>query len=218
MPLVVRHLSRCDYAQALALQESLVARKLEGEAEDYLLLLEHDPVYTLGRGADAADLMGADERLGVPVFRVGRGGGVTFHGPGQLVAYPILTLSKSGRDVRGYLRALESVLIETCAQFGVLGSRREGQTGVWVEDRKIASIGVGIRRWTTLHGIALNVSTDLSFFSAIVPCRMPEVRMTSLTCELNREVPMREVESVFAARFRRAFEFDVEAATTVLAV
>ncbi len=217
MSLVVRHLARCGYAQALALQESLVARKLAGETDDYLLLLEHDPVYTLGRGADAGDLMGADERLGVPVFRVGRGGGVTFHGPGQLVAYPILTLTKAARDVRRYLRALEDVLLATCESFGVMGSRREGQTGVWVQDGKIASIGVGIRHWTTLHGIALNVSTDLSFFSAIVPCRMPEVRMTSLACELGREVPMREVESVFARLFCRAFDVDVGAPATVWA-
>lgn len=208
MSLIVHHLGTCEYAAALLLQEDLVARKIAGEDDDHLLLLEHAPVYTLGRGADAADLMGADELLGVPVFRIGRGGGVTFHGPGQLVGYPILTLAKAGRDVQGYIRTLEDVLIGVCEELGVPGCRQLGQTGVWVEQRKIASIGVGIRHWTTFHGVALNVSTDLSFFSAVVPCRMPDVRMTSIERELGRAPTMRDVEAVFESRFRRTFGFE----------
>jgi len=205
MPLIVHRLGRCDYAQALALQEDLLADKLAGAADDHLLLLEHPPVYTLGRGADAADLMGADQALGVPVFRVSRGGGVTFHGPGQLVAYPILTLAKARRDVRRYIEALEEVLIAVCSAFDVAAHRQQGQTGVWVRDRKVASIGVGIRHWTTWHGIALNVSTDLGYFAAVVACRLPDVRMTSLQELIGRAPSMADVETAFEHHFRRVF-------------
>ncbi len=207
MTLVVRDLGLYAYPTALALQEELVARKIAGDIDDYLLVLEHEPVYTLGRGADARDLLGADELLGVPVFRVSRGGGVTFHGPGQLVAYPIVTLSHGGRDVHRYVRMLEGVLIGVCADFGVAAVRRASLTGVWVGEAKIASIGVGVRRWTTFHGIALNVSTDLSFFAQIVPCRMPDVRMTSLELELGAAPPMADVRASFISQFRAAFRY-----------
>jgi lipoate-protein ligase B len=221
MALIVHELGLCAYSAALALQEELVARKIGGDRDgaepvvadpdDYLLLLEHEPVYTLGRGADAADLLGADQRLGVPVFRVSRGGGVTFHGPGQLVAYPILTLAHGGRDVHGYVRRLEAVLIGVCADFGIEARRRAGLTGVWVGDAKIASIGVGVRRWTTFHGIALNVTTDLRFFGHVVTCRMPEMRMTSMAEVLrtaSRTVPaMADVRAAFVAQFRSEFGY-----------
>src|ERR1700687_4163962 len=196
-----------EYAAALALQEELVTRKIAGDCNDYLLLLEHEPVYTLGRGADAQDLRGADELLGVPVFRVGRGGGVTFHGPGQLVAYPIIRLRHAGRDVHRYVRSLEDVLIAACADFGIAAQRHPGQTGVWVGTAKVASIGVGVRRWTTFHGVALNVSTDLSFFERIVPCRMPDVRMTSLARECGSAPPMHDVRATFVRHFRAAFSY-----------
>ena len=201
MGMIVRDCGTCAYAAALTLQEELVARKIGGVADDYLLLLEHEPVYTLGRGADAQDLRGADQVLGVPVFRVSRGGGVTFHGPGQLVAYPIITLRRGGRDVHRYVRRLEDVLIGVCAHFGIAAERRPGLTGVLVGPGKIASIGVGVRRWTTFHGIALNVSTDLRFFAHIVPCRMPDVRMTSMALELGAPPPMAEVRATFVAHF-----------------
>ena len=207
MELGVRDLGVCPYATALALQEELLARRVAGDIEDQLILLEHPAVYTLGRGADAEDLRGADQILGVPVFRVSRGGGVTFHGPGQLVAYPIITLRRGGRDVHRYVRTLEEVLIGVCGDFGIAAARRDGLTGVWVGDAKIASIGVGVRRWTTFHGIALNVSTDLRFFAHVVPCRMPDVRMTSMAVELGTAPSMTAVAARFEERFRAAFGY-----------
>ena len=207
MGLIVRDEGVCPYAAALALQDELVTGKIAGDTDDVLLLLEHEPVYTLGRGADAQDVLDADHVLRVPLFRVSRGGGATFHGPGQLVAYPILTLPRGGRDVHRYVRSLETVLIDVCADFGIVAGRRLGLTGVWVGGRKIASIGVGIRRWTTFHGVALNVSTDLRFFSHIVPCRMPDVLMTSMTVELGAAPLMSDVRASFVARFRSEFRY-----------
>ncbi len=212
MGLIVRDLGVSAYATALAMQEEVLARKIAGDAPDYLLLLEHPPVYTLGRGADADDLRGAGEIFGVPVFRVSRGGGVTFHGPGQLVAYPIITLHRGGRDVHRYVRMLEDVLIAVCAEFDIVAQRRVGLTGVWVGEAKIASIGVGVRRWTTFHGVALNVSTDLEFFRRIVPCRMPDVRMTSMAVELGSAPPMPAVAASFVRQFKATFGYTAAAA------
>lgn len=196
----VRRLGRVQYATALELQESLVAAKIAGDETDELLLLEHEPVYTLGRGADAADLRGAADRLRVPVFRVGRGGGATFHGPGQLVAYPIVHLHPR-RDVHRYVRALEQTLIETCAAFGVEAAIRPGETGVWAGQRKIASIGIGVRRGVAFHGVALNVSTDVSYFEQIVACRMPGMEVTTLERQLGCAVPLESVEATFVRCF-----------------
>jgi lipoyl(octanoyl) transferase len=207
MELVVHDVGACPYATALAMQEELVVRRAAGEIADQLIFLEHPPVYTLGRGADASDLRGADEILGVPVFRISRGGGVTFHGPGQLVAYPIITLRHGGRDVHRYVRNLEEVLIGVCGDFGIAAQRRDGLTGVWVGEAKIASIGVGVRRWTTFHGVALNVSTDLRFFAQIVACRMPDVRMTSMAVELGAPPAMPAVAASFERRFRAVFDY-----------
>jgi lipoyl(octanoyl) transferase len=199
--LVVMAAGRVEYGRGLAKQEELVARKLDGDPRDYLLILEHDPVYTLGRGADEADLLGAPDRLHVPVFRVGRGGGVTFHGPGQLVAYPILRLAHGGRDVHRYVRLLEQVIVETCRTFAVEATARPDLTGVWVGEEKIASIGIGVRHWITYHGLAINVSTDLVYFNNVVTCRMPEIRVTSLQRVLGRPVSLDEVARHFADCF-----------------
>lgn len=202
MALIVHDLGRCPYAQAIALQEELLERKLAGDDADYLLVVEHDPVYTLGRGADEAELLGAGERLGVPVFRVGRGGGVTFHGPGQLVAYPIVALTGRIRDIGRYVRTLEAALIETCSTFGIQARRRDGAPGTWVGAEKIAAVGVGVRQWVTWHGVALNVSTDLTFFEAIVPCRMPEMRMTSMQRHLGSAPPLPRVKTTLVAHLQ----------------
>ena len=162
--LVVRDIGRRSYAPTLALQEELVARKLDGDPADYLLLVEHDPVYTLGRGADAGDLCGADRQLGVPVHRVGRGGGVTFHGPGQLVAYPIVSLRRGGRDVHHYVRQLEAVLLGVCAAFGVTARRREGQQ----DDR-------GLRVARTIADLAGAEVVDSDHVDEAVAYRPPPV-------------------------------------------
>jgi lipoyl(octanoyl) transferase len=177
--LQVRRLGRRPYDEVLALQESLLAEVAAGTPET-LLLLEHPPVYTLGRGADASDLRGAPERLGVPCFRVGRGGGATYHGPGQLVAYPIVRLRAAGRDVSGYVCALERALIDTCAAFGVVASAPRGQIGVWVGERKVGSVGIGVRRGVAHHGVALNVTADLGYFDAITVCRSDGLRLVNL--------------------------------------
>lgn len=200
-PLQLRELGCVSYPEALALQEELLAANAAGEGGDQLLLLEHPPVYTLGRGADAADLRGAPERLGVPVYRVGRGGGATYHGPGQLIAYPIVRLRAAGRDVHRYVRGLEGALIATCARFGVTASAPVGQTGVWVDGRKIGSIGIGVRRGIAYHGIALNVSTDLSFFAHIVPCRTSGLAVTSLAELLGTPPSVETVGHAFAECF-----------------
>jgi lipoate-protein ligase B len=170
-----------DYADAAAWQERLVARRIAG-GPDALLLLEHPPVYTLGRGADERHL-GSAAAADVPVVRAHRGGQVTYHGPGQLVGYPILGLRGLRTDIRWYLRMLEATLIAALAEWGIEGARVEGQTGVWVRGRKIASIGVAVRRWVTWHGFALNVGHDLSGFARITPCGLTGVEMTSVARE-----------------------------------
>jgi lipoate-protein ligase B len=172
---------RVPYDIALAWQEALVARRLQG-GPDTLLMLEHPPVYTLGRGADAR-FLGAAAGGDVPVVRVGRGGQVTYHGPGQLVGYPILGLRDLRPDVRWYVRGLEEVLIGALAALGIAAERRPALTGVWVGPRKIGSIGVAIRRWVTWHGFALNVAADVSGFAAITPCGIDGVVMTSVAGE-----------------------------------
>ena len=175
-------LGRISYEEGLALQEELVRKRIDGSGSDHLLLLEHHPVYTMGRARDESSL-GEEERLPHPVHRTNRGGQATYHGPGQLVGYPVLELSLFGKDLHEYLRFLEEVLIHLLARHGVTGGRIEGKTGVWVGDRKIASLGVGVRKWISMHGFAINICGDLSAFNHITPCGLPGVEMTSLEAE-----------------------------------
>lgn len=178
-----RWIGRLPYAEALALQEDLAARRFAGEIPDTVLLLEHEPVYTIGRTRDRSSLRDA-RRLPHPVVETNRGGQATWHGPGQLVGYPIVDLHGRGRDLHRYLRALEQAQIDFLKAQGVAAAgRRDGLTGVWVGERKIASIGVGVRRWITMHGFALNIAADLADFDAIVPCGIAGVAMTSLQRE-----------------------------------
>ena len=200
----VARCGRVPYEIALAWQEALVARRLDG-GPDALLVLEHPPVYTLGRGADAR-FLGAAAEGDIPVVRVGRGGQVTYHGPGQLVGYPILGLRDLRPDVRWYVRGLEEVLIGALADLGIAAERRPGLTGVWVGQRKIGSIGVAIRRWVTWHGFALNVALDVSGFAAITPCGIDGVVMTSVARE-GGPSDLGTVAGLVVRRFVRQFGY-----------
>jgi len=181
--LQVRWLGRMEFADALALQEEIVAKKREDRSlGDELLLLEHEAVYTIGRTPDKSSLLGS-AHLPHPLFAINRGGQATYHGPGQLMGYPIIDLRRCGQDLHRYLRWVEQLLIELLVDYGITASRRESMTGVWVGQRKIASIGVGVRHWITMHGFALNVCGDLSPFTYIVPCGINNVAMTSMEKE-----------------------------------
>ena len=205
----VEWLGRMPYCEALATQERLVENKIAAplDTPDTLFLLEHDPVYTIGRTQDRSSLL-APALLPHPVETTNRGGQATYHGPGQLVGYPILDLGRRGRDLHRYLRFLEETLIETLAAYEIRGERRAGLTGVWVGPRKIASIGVGVRRWVSMHGFAINVAggAALEPFRAITPCGLAGVEMTCVSTECGREVGVEE----FAARVGQAFAVRLE--------
>jgi lipoyl(octanoyl) transferase len=206
----VKRLGLVDYQAALDLQKDLVEQRKQGLIPDQLLLLEHPHVITLGaRNHNArSNVLETPESLarqGVALFETGRGGDVTYHGPGQLVGYPILELPKDRRDVHRYVRDLEEVLIQAVSDFGVTAGRIRGLTGIWVGDEKLAAIGVRISRWVTSHGFALNVSTDLSRFGLIVPCGITGKGVTSLERVLGRQIPMDEVATAVAGRFEAAF-------------
>jgi len=203
-------MGRVPYADALALQREIARDRIAGDiAQDVLLLVEHPPVVTLGRSAKAHNLVGSPELLaarGVEVHEVERGGDVTFHGPGQLVGYPIIDLKRHRQDLHWYLRQVEEALIVALDDLGVVAARHPGLTGVWTSGRKIASIGVHARDWVTWHGFALNVTTDLSFFDLIVPCGIDGVVMTNLWRELNGAGPSWEaVELTVARAFAEVF-------------
>jgi lipoyl(octanoyl) transferase len=181
--LQVRWLGRMEFADALALQEEIVAKKRKDRSlGDELLLLEHEAVYTIGRTPDKSSLLGS-AHLPHPLLAINRGGHATYHGPGQLMGYPIIDLRRCGQDLHRYLRWVEQLLIELLVDYGITASRRESLTGVWVGQRKIASIGVGVRHWITMHGFALNVCGDLSSFNHIIPCGINNVAMTSMEKE-----------------------------------
>jgi lipoyl(octanoyl) transferase len=203
-PPQTRWLGRLGYAEALELQEKTLAARAAGAAPDTLFLLEHDPVYTIGRRRDRSSLGSAP--LPHPVLDINRGGQATFHGPGQLVGYFIFDLQKLTPDLHFFLRWIEEGLIALLAHYGLAARRREGLTGVWVADRKIASIGVGVRKWITMHGFGLNIGPDLSGFAAITPCGLPGVTMTSLSRELAREVLAEEASVQAAKVFREAYD------------
>src|ERR1700752_1062292 len=209
--LEVHRLGCVPYGAGLALQQRLVEARRAGEIPDQLLLLEHPPVITLGARArnDRSHLLASEETLedaGGALFEAGRGGDVTYHGPGQLVGYPIINLRPDRCDVHRYVRDIEEVLIRTIADFGVIGIRIPGLTGVWVGNEKIGAIGVRIARWITSHGFALNVNTDLSYFKLIVPCGIADKGVTSLSTILGRKMEMAEVAHQVAERFGEVFD------------
>lgn len=203
--LLFKDLGTLDYNAALALQESLVEQKQKEALSDILLFVEHPHVITLGRGGKEANVVDAAE---VAVIRSSRGGDVTYHGPGQLVVYPIIDLkSKLRKDVHRYLRWLEEAAIRTLADFGIAAERRPPCTGIWIDKKKIAAIGVAVRRGVTYHGLALNVATDLSYFKRIVPCGLAWSEVTSIEQELGKAVPLEEVKAIFLRRFARRFAY-----------
>ncbi len=199
---------RISYRSGLVLQTELVARRLKEEA-DFLILLEHTPVVTLGRGVRSfSPLVPCDffSRNGIDVVKVERGGDVTFHGPGQVVGYPIVKLDVVGRDLHLYLRMLEKVLLDVVAHLGVSARTVEGRTGIWVGEKKLASIGVAVRRWVSWHGFALNVRNDLSGFETIVPCGLEGVEMISLEEIIGRDISLETVEEELVHSFGRIFQ------------
>ena len=208
----VRRLGVMRYGEALELQRKLARERISGELpQDVLLLVEHPPVVTLGRSAKERHLLASPALLaakGVELFEVERGGDVTFHGPGQLVGYPIIDLKRHKKDLHWYLRTLEEVLIRALGAIGVEAERNPGLTGVWTHGRKIASIGVHARDWVTWHGFALNVTTDLRYFELMVPCGIQAVEMTSVERELGRVVGMGEVEGAVVKAIEQAFTLE----------
>jgi lipoyl(octanoyl) transferase len=210
--LSVANLGLVEYQAALALQGAMVAARHHDEIGDTLLLLEHPHVFTLGRGADERFLLSQRQR-DVPIHRVSRGGQVTYHGPGQLIGYPILRLEGRERDVHRYLRKLEEAMLRALADCRIEGGRREGLTGIWVGAKKIGSIGVGIKRWTTYHGFALNVCPDLNYFGGIVPCGIEGCEMTSIESISPKQTSVDEFSIRMRARFSEVFGFE-ESVTT----
>ena len=213
-PLEVRRLGRLEYAAGLELQKTLVEQRKRGEIADQLLLLEHPHVITLGvrNRTDRSHVLESEESLasqGVALFETGRGGDVTYHGPGQLVGYPIIELAQDRRDVHRYVRDLEDVLIRAVSEFGIDARRVAGLNGIWVGpeggEAKLAAIGVRISRWVTSHGFALNVTTDLSRFGLIVPCGITDRGVTSMERLLGRSLPMDEVEDAVIRAFQAVF-------------
>lgn len=208
--LEVRRLGVTPYADALEVQRSLVRERREGRIPDQLLLVEHPHVITVGTSGDARHVLsdeGERALLGVELFEVGRGGDATYHGPGQLVGYPVLDLKPDGKDLRGYLRRLERVLIDAVDSLGVEARSVDGLTGVWVGEAKLAAIGVRVSSgWITSHGFALNVSTDLRYFDTIVPCGLEGRTVTSLSQELGKSITMEAAASAVVEAFARLFD------------
>ena len=204
------------YAEGLALQSELVADRRKGTVPDTLIMLEHPHVITMGSSTDPANVIATDsdrERLGIELFEAGRGGDVTYHGPGQLVAYPILDLKPDRKDLHRYLRDLETVLLGVAEEFGVSATRSDSGTGIWTKTGKLAAIGVRVSSgWITSHGVALNVDADLSYFQTIIPCGIADRGITSFEAELGSAPPMRDVRRSFLEHFSGVFGHDIPVA------
>ena len=204
MNVQVRDLGLCAYDEVWNLQKEIQALRIAGESEDTLLLVEHEPVYTLGKNADKNHLL-QHYPDNVQIFQIERGGDITFHGPGQLVGYPILDLHNYKKSVSWYMRSLEQVIINTLQKYGIKGEQKEDLTGVWIKDKKIAAFGVRISRWVTMHGFALNVNTDMQYYEGIIPCGILEYGVTSMEKLLNHEVNMKDVKNTLISSFKNVF-------------
>jgi len=211
-PCELHQLHLVTYENGLKLQQKLAEMRQRDELPDQLLLLEHPPVITLGRGGDAKNLLASEDALRaerVRFFETTRGGDITYHGPGQIVGYPIVHLGEGNRDVRKYVTNLEEVLIRTVAEYGITAERVDGRRGIWVGDNKIAAIGVRIARWVTSHGFALNVNTNLEHFQFITPCGLRGTGVTSISKETGHDVPIAEVREIVVAKFAEVFEREI---------
>jgi lipoyl(octanoyl) transferase len=201
-----------DYQQAWDLQKITLEKRKNNEIDDVLYLLEHPNTYTLGKITDKKNLISSEEFLKenkIQVYEIDRGGDITYHGPGQIVGYPIIDLKSWKQDSHKYLRALEEVLILTCNEYGINAMRNPAYTGVWIDNRKIAAIGIKISHWITMHGFALNVNTDLNLFNGIIPCGIVDKEVTSLQKELKREINIDEVKEKIVENFRNVFDYDL---------
>lgn len=199
-----------DYKEAWDLQQEIHSKRVSGEVEDYLFLLEHPNTYTLGKTAHKENLVGSEDYLKqnqISVYDIDRGGDITYHGPGQIVGYPIIDLNNWYKDAHKYLRALEEVIIKTCREYGLRCERNPKYTGVWLGDKKIAAIGIKISRWVTMHGFSFNVNTDLNLFNGIIPCGIQDKSVTSLKQELKREIIIQEVKEKLLKNFTGLFEY-----------
>ena len=200
-----------DYEEAWLLQKIIFDKRIKGEIEDVLLLLEHPNTYTLGKVAKREHLIGNEEYLkenNFSVYDIDRGGDITYHGPGQIVGYPIINLDEWKRDTHLYLRSLEETIMQVCAGYGLKTERNEKYTGVWIEERKIAAIGIKVSRWVTMHGFAFNINTDLSFFNGIIPCGIKDKDVTSLQREFSRKFEIPEVKENILKQFAGIFRYD----------
>ena len=200
-----------DYKEAWDLQKEVFTKRTRGEVNDTLFLLEHPHTYTLGKVAEKENLISNDDQLkelGIKVYEIDRGGDITYHGPGQIVGYPIIKLSDWKEDTHEYLRGLEEVIMQVCSGYGLKTERHPKYTGVWLENRKIAAIGIKISRWVTMHGFAFNVNTDLNYFGGIIPCGIRDKDVTSLKRELGRELAIDEVKMKLVKEFEKFFGYD----------
>jgi len=210
-----RKLSYCDlgvidYKEAWDLQKRILNARTAGDSGDMFFMLEHPHTYTLGKTADRKNLISSVDYLRdnkISVYDIDRGGDITYHGPGQIVGYPIIDLKDWKKDTHEYLRNLEEAIIKTCAEYGLKAGRIKGLTGVWIEDRKICAIGIKISRWVTMHGFAFNVNTDLSLFKGIIPCGITDKSVTSLKAELGREISIGEAKSEILKNFSELFDY-----------
>lgn len=200
-----------EYDNAWNLQKDVFKLRTSNEINDTFFLLEHPHTYTLGKTADKKNLISNEaflEKYGIKVYDIDRGGDITYHGPGQIVGYPIIKLSDWKEDTHLYLRNLEQIIIDVCGDFGLQTGRIEGLTGVWIEDRKIAAIGIKVSRWVTMHGFAFNVNTDLNLFNGIIPCGITDKKVTSLKEELGREIDIKEVKEMLIEKFEKRFDYN----------
>lgn len=200
-----------DYKEAWDLQKEALELRYQNKIEDTLFLLEHPHTYTLGRVADKNNLISSEKFLhknNISIYDIDRGGDITYHGPGQIVGYSIIDLNYWKKDTHKYLRALEEVIIKTCLHYGINAGRNSEFTGVWIDDRKIAAIGIKVSRWITMHGFAFNINTDLSLFTGIIPCGIKNKKVTSLEKETSKEITISEVKNILLKNFKKVFQYD----------